>query len=84
MSAKKSRQNNDLARFLTSEEGKIVKGDVVKIAAVLGLVAGAIQPASAQYTHSNNLHNAGASGAYHSNGHGSHASHGSHGSHGQW
>ena len=84
MPAKRNKKSQDLTRFLTSEEGKIVKGDVVKMAALLGIIGAAVQPADAQYTHSNNIHNAGSAGAYHSSGHGSHSSHGSHGSHGQW
>lgn len=87
----------DFTRYLTSEEGKIVKGDVVKMAAVLGIIAVvAPQEAAAHVSHGSNptggpnesiLHNDGASGgAYHSSGptHKSHTSHGSHGSHGQW
>lgn len=84
MPSKKTKKTSDLSRFLTSEEGKIVKGDIVKIAAVLGIIGGAMgQQASA---HNNYFHNAGAAGAYHSShgSHGSHSSHGSHGSHGQW
>jgi len=81
MAAKKNMKSNDLVRFLTSEEGKIVKGDIVKIAAVLGIIGGVMQDASA--SHSNYLHNAGPGGAYHTS-HSSHASHGSHSSHGQW
>ncbi|OGS11259.1 MAG: hypothetical protein A2234_11270 [Elusimicrobia bacterium RIFOXYA2_FULL_58_8] len=84
MASKNNKKNTDLSRFLTSEEGKIVKGDVVKIAAVLGIVAGAVQQAeAASGSHDNYFHNAGSAGTYH-NSHGSHASHGSHGSHGQW
>lgn len=77
----------DLTRYLTSEEGKIVKANVVKMAVALGIVGLAAQEVMAGHTsgHNNSLHNAGSGGgAYHSSGHASHASHGSHGSHGQW
>ena len=81
MAGKKKEKNRDLSRFLTSEEGKIVKGDVVKIAVSLGLICGAVQQAAA---HSNYF----TSASHFSSGtdvsHASHASHGSHGSHGQW
>ena len=81
MMNKEHMKKNDLVRFLTSEEGKIVKGDIVKIAAVLGIIGGMMQDVSA--AHTNYLHNAGASGSGHTS-HSSHASHGSHSSHGQW
>ena len=35
----------DISRFLTSEEGKILKKDVVKAAAVLGVVGAAMMRA---------------------------------------
>ena len=37
--------SRDLSRFLTSEEGKILKKDVVKAAAVLGIIGAAIMHA---------------------------------------
>ncbi|MBP5287213.1 MAG: hypothetical protein J6Z08_04880 [Elusimicrobiales bacterium] len=76
----------DLTRFLTSEEGKVVKGDVVKMAVSLGLIGIAAQDVFADSAeHSNSFHNAGyPGGAYHDSGHASHSSHNSHGSHGQW
>jgi len=76
----------DLTRFLTSEEGKVVKGDVVKMAVSLGLIGLAAQDALADSSaHSNTFHNAGSpNGTYHDSGHASHSSHNSHGSHGQW
>ena len=39
------RLSQDLSRFLTSEEGKILKKDVVKAAVVLGIIGAAIMRA---------------------------------------
>ncbi|MFA6002581.1 MAG: hypothetical protein WC881_00785 [Elusimicrobiota bacterium] len=79
--ARKVRKN--LAMFLTSEEGKILKGNVVKTATFLGLLGAAMLPGDdALAQHSNYLHNSGGTGAHYSHGsHASHASHASHGSH---
>ncbi|MCR4819945.1 MAG: hypothetical protein K5838_02345 [Elusimicrobiales bacterium] len=75
---------NDLTKYLTSEEGKIVKGNVVKTAMALGIVGLAVDEVLAAHEyHDNYFHNNGSAGAYHVS-HGSHGSHSSHGSHGQW
>ena len=89
----KRKVSADISRFLSSEEGKIVKEDVVKAAAVLGIASaalgGAVDDANATVNHGNYFHNSG-NAAGHSSGHASHSSHsshsshGSHGSHGQW
>ena len=74
--------------FLNSEEGKILKEDIVKGAALLGIAGGilAAGESSALAQHNNYLHNSGGSGQHVSHGshgsHGSHSSRGSHGSHG--
>lgn len=76
----------ELLRFLSSEEGKIARGDALKAAALLGLLGGTLAAVESEALaqHSNYLHNSGgAPGAHYSHGsHASHASHGSHGSHG--
>ena len=67
----------DASVFMSSEEGKITKGNIVKTASALGIIGAALlkaAPAPAQ--HANYLHNSGGSGT-----HVSHGSHGSHGSH---
>lgn len=75
-----------LLLFLSSEEGKIARGDALKAASLLGVVGAALgaSETEALAQHSNYLHNSGgAPGAHYSHGsHASHASHGSHGSHG--
>ena len=74
----------DIARFLTSEEGKILKKDIVKAAAILGIIGATMMKAEDLLAqHTNALHNSGGQGSHvsHSS-HASHASHGSHGSHG--
>ena len=66
--------------FLTSEEGKVVKQDVVKTAVALGIIGTALLKSAHDLPaqpHNNYLHNSGGTGM-----HASHASHGSHGSHG--
>lgn len=72
------RIKDDASKFLTSEEGKVVRKDIVKAAIALGLMAGAAQDAAAQ-SHSDShadstiqhgdaithqLHNDSASGQY--------------------
>jgi len=75
--------------FLTSEEGKIVKRDIIKTAIALGLVAGAAGNAAAQHADVGHadctdhvLHNDGATGAHNSShGDAAHADHADHSSH---
>jgi len=84
---KNNKINNDLSKFLSSEEGKVVKGDVVKMALALGLVGVSVQESMAGHsnTATSHFHNSGYAGAYHRSGqHNSHSSHGSHGSHASW
>ena len=91
---KKNLQKNikrDLSRYLTQEEGKVVKGNIVKLAIALGIIGFGVSDAYAwnwpwaSSGHSNNsqhtnfLHNSASDGAYHNSGHASHSSHGSHG-----
>jgi hypothetical protein len=63
----------DISSFLSSEEGKIVEKDVIKLGIALIAVAGVLgglmtaKDVNAQQCY-----------------HGSHGSHNSHGSHGQW
>ena len=77
---------NDLARYLTNEEGKVVKRNVVKMALALGILTTVlVEEADADHaSHNNVLHNSAANGTYHASGHLSHNSHGSHGSHSSW
>jgi len=77
---------NDLARYLTNEEGKVVKGNVVKMALALGILTTfVVEEADAGHqSHNNVLHNSATEGTYHASGHVSHNSHGSHGSHASW
>ena len=84
---KNNKINNDLSKFLSSEEGKVVKGDVVKMALALGLVGVSVQESMAGHSNTANssFHNNSNYGAYHFSGrHNSHSSHGSHGSHASW
>ena len=83
---------NDLTRYLTNEEGKVVKGNVVKTALALGILTAFVQESAAlghgnndgHQSHNNLLHNSATQGTYHASGHISHGSHGSHGSHASW
>ena len=92
---KKNLQKNikrDLSRYLTQEEGKVVKGNIVKLAIALGIIGFGVSDADAggfafpwdsqhgsSSKHTNFLHNSASDGAYHNSGHASHSSHGSHG-----
>ena len=94
MAGKQKRKfSDDISRFLSSEEGKIIKSDVVKAAVVLGIAASALggitEQADAVANHGNYFHSSGVQSGHISGhashaSHGSHSSHGSHGSHGQW
>ena len=67
----------DASVFLSSEEGKITKENVIKTAAALGIIGAALlKAAPAPAAHGNYLHNSGGAAS-----HTSHGSHGSHGSH---